>query len=337
MPAPTETEVVASSMTVLQAINAALAYEMTHDPTVVILGQDVGRQGGIFRTTSGLQDKFGDERVIDTPLDEKGIVGHAIGMALYGLRPVVEIQFSGFIHDAFEQIMFCGSKYRWATGGQYSCPMVIRAPSYGGIKGGFWHSQSPEAYFVHGGGIKIVAPSTPADAYGLTLAAIRDPDPVLVIEPVPLYRALTGPVADDGVAVPIGRGTVVREGDELTVLTYGPMRHLVDKVAESMSAEGRRIEVVDLRSLIPFDVDLVLASVRKTGRVVIVHEAARSLGFGSELIAVIQEKAIEVLKAPIARITGHDVPYPFSIGDEYYRPNEARVRAGIERTLEYEY
>lgn len=334
MPAPV---VGAATMTVLQAINAALSYEMAHDQTVVILGEDVGRQGGIFRTTQGLQDKFGEERVIDAPLDEKGIVGHAIGMALYGLRPVVEIQFSGFIHDAFEQIMFCGSKYRWLTGGQYSCPMVIRAPSYGGIKGGFWHSQSPEAYFVHGGGIKIVAPSTPADAYGLTLAAIRDPDPVLVIEPVPLYRALSGPVTDDGVAVPIGRGSVALEGDELTVLTYGPMRQLAVHVAESMSSEGHRVEVIDLRTLIPFDLELILASVRKTGRVVIVHEAARSLGFGSELVTVIQEKAIEILKAPIARVTGHDVPYSFSIGDEYFRPNATRVRAAIERTLEYEY
>jgi len=326
-----------TTMTVLQAINAALAHELAADPAVVVLGEDVGRAGGIFRVTQGLQERFGEHRIIDTPLDEKGIVAHAVGMALYGLRPVVEIQFSGFIHDAFEQIMFCASKYRWATGGQYACPMVIRAPSFGGIKGGFWHSQSPEAYFVHGGGIKILAPSTPADCYGLLLAAIRDPDPVLVLEPVPLYRAHSGPVDDDGRSIPIGTGTLVREGDDLTVVTYGPMRHVAARTAEWWAAHGREIEVIDLRALIPFDLDLVLGSVRKTGRVVVLHEAARSGGFGAELVACIQEKALEHLRAPITRVTGHDVPYAFSIGDEHYRPSEQRLGAAIARTLEFEY
>ena len=199
---------------------------MADDSAVIVMGEDVGVAGGIFRTTQGLQQQFGEDRVIDTPLDEKGILAHAIGMALYGLRPIAEIQFSGFIHDAFEQIMFCGSKYRWITGGQYTCPMVVRAPSFGGIKGGFWHSQSPEAYFIHGGGMKVVCPATPDDAYRLLLAAIADPDPVLVLEPVPLYRSLSGPVDDDGVPAEIGRAAVVRPGDDLTIVAYGPPRHL---------------------------------------------------------------------------------------------------------------
>jgi pyruvate/2-oxoglutarate/acetoin dehydrogenase E1 component len=325
-------------LTVLEALNAAMAHELEHDPDVVILGQDVGQAGGIFRVTAGLQQRFGSNRVIDTPLDEKGIVAHAVGLALYGLKPIAEIQFSGFIHDAFEHIVFCGAKYRWASGGQYTVPMVVRAPSYGGIKGGFWHSQSVEAYYLHGGGIKVVSPSTPGDAYGMMIAAIRDPDPTLMIEPVPLYRTLAGEVELDGKPIPIGPATVVRPGGDLTVVVYGPLRHWVARLADELADQrGYDIEVIDLRTLVPFDVDTVVRSVKKTGRLVSVHEAPLSGGFGAELAAVVQEKAFGYLHTPIARVAAPDVPYHFSIGDEHCRPSERRIRKAIIRTMEFEF
>ncbi len=324
--------------TVLEAITAAMADAMKSDPSVLVLGEDVGVSGGIFRASQGLQEEFGPQRVIDTPLDEKGIVAHAIGMGLYGLRPIVEVQFSGFIHDAFEQIMFCGSKYRWLTGGEYSCPMVIRAPSYGGIKGGFWHSQSPEAYFLHGGGIKVLTPTTPEDCYRSLLAAIADPDPVLVLEPVPLYRSLRGEFERDGVPLELGTARVAHEGSDVTILSWGPQVLRAVETAEAMAADGSaRCEVLDLRSLVPLDLDTILDSVRRTGRVLIVHEAARSGGFGAELATLVQEKAFGWLHAPIERVTGHDVPYNFSTGDEYYRPDPLRIRAGVTRLMEFEF
>ncbi|MFT4866128.1 MAG: pyruvate dehydrogenase E1 component beta subunit, partial [Ilumatobacter sp.] len=243
-----------------------------------------------------------------------------------------------FIHDAFEQIMFCGTKYRWITGGEYTCPMVVRAPSFGGIKGGFWHSQSPEAYFVHGGGMKVVCPSTPDDAYRLLLAAIADPDPVLVLEAVPLYRTLSGPVDDDGVAAVIGQAEVVRAGDDVTLVTYGPPRHLALQAAEEMAErEQISIEVIDLRSLVPWDREAVSSSVRRTGRLVVLHEGPQTLGFGTEIVAAVQEHDFGYLHCPIQRIAGHDMPYGFSIGDEHYRPNIDRIRAAVRRAMEYQF
>lgn len=327
----------AQTMTVLQAVGRAMEYEMATDERVVVLGEDVGTAGGIFRATAGLQQRFGRQRVIDTPLDEKGIVAHAVGMALYGMRPIVEIQFSGFMHDAFEQLMFCASKYRWMTGGEYTCPMVVRAPSFGGIKGGFWHSQSPESYFIHGGGMKVVAPSTPDDSYRLLLAAIRDPDPVLVLEPVPLYRTLSAPVVDDGVSAEIGAAQVAHAGDEITVVTWGPLRHVCVDVATELALRGIGVEVIDLRSLVPWDRRTVAESVRKTGRLVVVHEAAITLGFGAELVAAVQEHCFGSLHAPIARVAGHDTPYGFAIGDEHYKPNAQRVEAAIARVMDFEF
>ena len=325
-------------MTLLKAINAAMAWEMAHDDSVVLLGEDVGTSGGIFRTSQGLKQRFGPARVIDTPLDEKGIAAHALGMALYGLKPIVEIQFSGFIHDAFEQLMFCAAKYRWITAGQYTAPMVIRAPSFGGIKGGFWHSQSPEPYYIHGGGMKVLVPTTPRDAYGLMLAAIRDPDPVLVLEPVPLYRSASDDVADDGASIDIGTATVVRQGRDLSLVTWGPLRHDCERVADELAASGRAdIEVIDLRSLVPFDLAAVAQSVRKTGRLVVVHEAPTTLGFGAELASVIQEEVFGFLHAPIRRVAPPDLPYGFSTGDEYYRPDERRIRDAVIRTLEFQF
>lgn len=327
-----------STMTVLEAVNAAMSRALADDDAVVVIGEDVGTSGGIFRATQNLQLKFGPTRVIDTPLDEKGIVAHAIGMALYGMKPIVEVQFSGFIHDAFEQVMFAGSKYRWLTAGQYSCPMVIRAPSYGGIKGGYWHSQSPEAYFLHGGGVKVAAPTTPDDCYRLLLAAIRDPDPVLVLEPVPLYRTLRGEVLDDGIAAPFGQARRVHAGEDVTVLAWGPMVLRASAVAEALGAEGSvGCDVIDLRTLAPLDLDTILDSVRRTGRLVIVHEAPGSGGFGAELATVVQREAFGWLHAPVERVTGHDLPYSFSTGDEYFRPDERRIRAGILRAMAFEF
>jgi len=324
--------------TVLEALKAGMAHAMEADPDVILLGEDVARAGGIFRTSTGLFERFGPERVIDTPLDEKGIVAHGVGLSLYGLKPIVEIQFSGFIHDAFEHIMFCAARYRWSTGGQYSCPMVIRAPSYGGIKGGFWHSQSVEAYFVHHGGVKILCPSTPEDAYRMMLAAVADPDPVLLVEPVPLYRSLSSSFELDGVPAIIGQAAVTRGGRDVTALTYGPIRYQVEQAAREVAEKsGIETEVIDLRTLIPYDIETIVQSVKKTGRVVIVHEAPLSMGFGAELAAVIQEKAFGYLHAPIQRVAAPDVPYHFSIGDEHYRPNAKRIRLAIKRSMEFEF
>lgn len=323
-------------LTMLEALRAGMAHMLETDDGVVLMGEDVGRSGGIFRTSTGLAQRFGGHRVIDTPLDEKGIVAHAIGMALYGLRPIVEMQFSGFIHDAFEQIMFCAARYRWASGGQYSCPLVIRSPSFGGIKGGFWHSQSAEAYFFHHGGIKVLCPSTPEDAYRMMIAAVRDPDPVLLVEPVPLYRSMSAEFEVDGVAAPIGKARVVRAGSDVTVLAYGPIVHDCEKVAQTAaSSDGPDIEVIDLMSLMPFDIETILASVRKTGRLVIVHEAPVTMGFGAELAAMLQERAFGYLHAPIDRVGAPDVPYHFSIGDEMYKPSANNIRAGINRVMEF--
>ena len=334
----TTSPTVSTEITVLEALKSAMSHAMEADPEVVLLGEDVGRAGGIFRTSTGLYQRFGAKRVLDTPLDEKGIVAHAVGLALYGLKPIVEIQFSGFIHDAFEHIMFCAARYRWSTGGQYSCPMVIRAPSFGGIKGGFWHSQSVEAYFIHHGGMKILCPSTPEDAYRMMLAAIADPDPVLLVEPVPLYRSLSASFAMDGQSTTIGEAQVTREGSEVTLLTYGPIRYPAEQAANELAeSHGIETEVIDLRTLIPYDINTILRSVKKTGRVIIVHEAPLSMGFGAELAAVIQEKAFGYLHTPIQRVAAPDVPYHFSIGDEHYRPNLKRIRLAIKRTMEFEF
>lgn len=322
-------------MTVLDALNAAMAHELEHDPDVVLLGEDIGIAGGIFRTTQGLQNRFGKDRVIDTPLDEKGIAAHAVGMALYGMRPVVEIQFSGFIHDAIEQIMFCGAKYRWVLGGEYSVPMTIRAPSFGGIKGGIWHSHSPESYFAHGSGIKIIAPSTPQDAYSMLIAAIRDPDPVLVLEPVPLYRTLRGEVDVDMEIPEIGKAEIIRPGSDITAVVYGPLCHKTVEVAESLADEQNiDVEVIDLKSLLPFDLETLVASVERTGKMVVIHEASQTMGFGAEIVASVQAKAFGYLEAPIDRVCAPDIPHSYRVGDEYYLPNKDRIRAGILKTIE---
>ena len=319
---------------IIQAVNNALQIEMRRDPRVVVLGEDVGKFGGVFRATLGLIEEFGPDRVIDTPLAEAGIVGAAIGMALYGLRPVPEIQFSDFIFPAFDQIVNELAKFRYRSGGQYSCPVVIRTPVGGGIRGGHYHSQSPEALFIHTPGIKVVAPSNPYDAKGLLLAAMRQNDPVLFMEPKRIYRASKGDVPEGDYTIELGKAAVTREGSQVTLLAWSGMVVIAEEAAKKAEQAGISVEVIDLRTLMPFDIETILASVKKTGRCVIVHEAPRTCGFGAELIASIQERALDHLEAPIVRITGFDTPFPYSLEHEYM-PNADRVLGGIRQTLEW--
>ena len=320
---------------IIQAVNDALRLEMKRDPRVVILGEDVGKFGGVFRATSGLFDEFGADRVMDTPLAEAGIIGSAIGMALYGQRPVPEIQFADFIYPAFDQIVNELAKFRYRSGGQYSVPMVIRTPYGGGIRGGHYHSQSPEAYFVHTPGLKVVIPSSPYDAKGLLLSAMRGEDPVIFMEPKRVYRASRGEVPEGDYTVPLGKAKVVREGKQVTVLCYGAMLHTVlEAVEKTPAAAGLDPEIIDLRTLMPLDSETVLASVRKTGRVVIVHEAPRTCGYGAELAALIAEKALLHLEAPIARVTGFDTPFPYTLENEYL-PSPERVARAIRDTVSF--
>ena len=320
---------------IIQAVNDGLRTEMRRDPSVVVLGEDVGRFGGVFRATEGLQKEFGDHRVFDTPLAESGIIGAAIGMAMYGFRPVPEVQFADFIYPAFDQIVNELAKMRYRSGGQYTCPMVIRTPYGGGIRGGHYHSQSPEAYFVHTPGLKVVVPATPYDAKGLLISAIRDDNPVIFLEPKRVYRAARGEVPDGGYAVELGQAKVVQEGLDVTVVAYGAMLHnCLEAADQSEEEEGISCEVVDLRTLMPFDIDTVLSSVQKTGRLVIVHEAPRTCGFGAELAATVGEKALLHLQAPVTRITGFDTPFPYT-REEDYLPGIERIRSGLREIVEF--
>jgi len=322
------------TMNIIEAVRSALQTQMRADPRVVVLGEDVGKFGGVFRATSGLYDEFGADRVIDTPLAEAGIVGTAIGMALYGLRPVPEIQFADFIYPAFDQIVNELAKFRYRSGGQYPCPVVIRTPVGGGIRGGHYHSQSPEALFIHTPGLKVVAPSNPYDAKGLLLAAMRQNDPVLFMEPKRIYRASRGEVPETEYTVELGKASIVRAGTQATVVAWSGMVSIAEDAARLAEQAGISVEVIDLRTLLPFDLDALVASAQKTGRVVIVHEAPRTCGFGAELIASIQERAMAHLEAPILRVTGFDTPFPYSLEHEYL-PNPDRVMSAIRQTLEW--
>ena len=321
-------------MNIIEAVRSALQTQMRADPRVVVLGEDIGKFGGVFRATSGLYDEFGGDRVIDTPLAEAGIIGTAIGMALYGLRPVPEIQFGDFIFPAFDQIVNELAKFRYRSGGQYTCPMVIRTPVGGGIRGGHYHSQSPEALFIHTPGLKVVAPSNPYDAKGLLLAAMRQNDPVLFMEPKRIYRASRGEVPDGDYELPLGQAAIRREGSAVTLIAWSGMVSVAEEAATKAADAGISVEVLDLRTLMPFDLDAILTSVKKTGRCVIVHEAPRTCGFGAELIASIQERAMAHLEAPILRVTGLDTPFPYSLEHEYM-PNADRVVNAIRQTLEW--
>jgi pyruvate dehydrogenase E1 component beta subunit len=304
-------------MNMVQAINDALRVEMRKDDRVVILGEDVGKLGGVFRVTQGLFDEFGEDRVIDTPLSENGIIGCAIGMALYGLVPVPEIQFSDFIWPAYDQIVNELAKYRYRSGGEYAPKMVIRTPVGGGVRGGHYHSQHPEATFIHVPGLKVVCPSNPYDAKGLLLSALRDPDPVIFFEPKRVYRAAKGLVPEGDFSVPIGSASIAREGNQVTVLAYGAMLYEAIDAATRAAERGVEAEVIDLRTLWPVDLDTILTSVKKTGRLVVVHEAPRTCGLGAELVSLVCEKAFYHLEAPPIRVTGFDTPFPYTLELEY--------------------
>jgi 2-oxoisovalerate dehydrogenase E1 component beta subunit len=318
----------------VQAINDALRHEMRRDERVVILGEDVGKVGGVFRVTQGLWDEFGETRVVDTPLSESGIVGAAIGMALYGLLPIPEIQFADFIYPAYDQIVSELAKMRWRSGGEYSAKVVVRAPVGGGVRGGLYHSQSPESLFIHVAGLKVVCPSNPFDAKGLLLASIRDPDPVLFFEPKRIYRVAKGEVPEGDYTVPLEKAAVVREGHNVTVLAWGAMLHEALAAAEETRQAEIECEVIDLRTLWPVDIDAIVASVKKTGRVVIVHEAPKTCGFGAELVALINEKAFDYLEAPPVRVCGFDTPFPYALEMDYL-PLSPRIVPAIVETAKY--
>ncbi len=320
-----------TQMNMVQAINDALRIAMRKDERVVVMGEDVGKVGGVFRVTSGLYDEFGDARVVDTPLSEGGIIGAAVGMALYGMIPVPEIQFSDFIWPAYDQIVSEVAKYRYRSGGEYTSKMVIRTPVGGGIRGGHYHSQHPEAQFIHVAGLKVVCPSNPYDAKGLLLASIADPDPVLFFEPKRVYRAAKGDVPEGEYTVPLESAAVVREGSQVTVIAYGAMLYEALDAAQKAAEQGVDAEVVDLRTLWPVDIETIVSSVKKTGRLIIVHEAPKTCGFGSELVSLVVEKAFYHLEAPPVRVTGYDTPFPYTLEMEYL-PLSHRILPAILET-----
>ena len=316
-------------LNMVQAINLALKQEMERDKDVVLIGEDVGKDGGVFRITEGLLEKFPD-RIFDTPLAESSIIGTAIGMAAYGLKPVAEIQFMGFIYACIEQLFSHASRIRSRSRGRYSCPMVVRTPYGLGIKPPELHSESTEALFCHMPGIKVVVPSSPYNAKGLLISAIRDPDPVVFLEPTRLYRLIKEEVPETEYTIPLGKARVMQEGKEITVLAWGSMLHRVLECVEGFDAE-----VIDLMCLSPYDEETILNSVKKTGRVVIVHEATRNCGFGAELSAFIAEEAMLNLKSPIMRVTGLDAVIPMARLEDYYAPSKEKIIAALKKVLEY--
>jgi pyruvate dehydrogenase E1 component beta subunit len=323
------------SLTLVQAVRDGLYTEMAQDDSVVVMGEDVGENGGVFRATQGLVDEFGADRVIDTPLAESGIAGTAIGMAAYGMRPVAEFQFMGFIYPAFDQIVSHAARLRTRSNGRFNCPAVFRAPYGGGIHAPEHHSESTEALFAHHPGLKVAIPSTPYDTKGMLISAIRDPDPVVFLEPKLIYRAFREDVPEDDYTVPLGEAAVRREGADVSVFTWGAMTRPTLEAAEDLAEEGIDAEVVDLRTVSPLDEETIQESFRKTGRAVVVHEAPRSGGLAAEITTTIQEDVLLYQEAPINRVTGFDVPFPLYAIEEYYLPEAARIKDGIKETVEY--
>jgi len=321
-------------MTMVQALNDALALELAQDPEVVVFGQDVGQNGGVFRVTDQLQARFGPERVYDTPLAESGLVGTALGMAVYGMRPVVEIQFAGFSFMAFNQMASQVTRVRYRSGGVFSAPLVIRAPFGGGVRTPELHADNVEAFYMHMQGMKVVIPSNPYDAKGLLHAAIADPDPVLYLEHMKLYRSFRQEVPAERYTVPIGQAAVLQAGSDLTLITYGAMVQVAVKAAaEATRQTGASLEIIDLRTIAPLDEASIAASVSKTGRAVVVHEAARSGGVGAEIIAVINEHCLYSLLKPVERVTCPDMPFPVPKLEDMFIPTPERVTKAILRTL----
>ena len=324
-----------TASTIVQTVNETLRTEMRRNGNVVLLGEDIGKDGGVFRATAGLQNEFGQQRVIDTPIAEDGIIGMAIGMAINGLEPVVEIQFLDFIYPGFNQIVSELAKLRYRSGGHFPAHVVIRAPSGGGIKGGLYHSQSTEAYFTHTPGLFVATPSTPTDTMGLMRTAMRGSDPVIFLEPKRIYRTVKEELpADEEFAIPFGKAKVLKEGTGVTLVSWGAMVHTCKAAAELASKENVSVELIDMRTLMPFDIETILASVRKTGRVVIAHEATKVSGFGGELAAQIAERAIDSLQAPIVRLGGFDAPFPYAL-ENTYLPSPERVLRAIRKAASY--
>jgi pyruvate dehydrogenase E1 component beta subunit len=324
-----------AEVTVVEAINLALARAMGDDPNVVVLGEDVGVNGGVFRATVGLQQRFGPQRVVDTPLAELLISGLCVGMAAQGLRPVGEIQFMGFIYPCIDQLVNHASRLRNRTQGRLTCPMVLRTPHGGGIRAPEHHSESTEVMLAHIPGLRVVIPSSPERAYGLLLASIRDPDPVVFLEPTRIYRAAKGQVDDDGTAMPLDVAFILREGQDVTLISWGAMVKDTLMAADELAGDGIRAEVIDLATLKPYDEDTVLASVQKTGRCVIVHEAARTGGFGAEIAAFIAERGLTSLLAPVVRVTGYDTIMPLPRLEQYYIPSVSRITAAARRVCQF--
>lgn len=324
-----------AELTLLDAVNRALARALEGDENVVLLGEDIGVNGGVFRATDGLQARFGAERVIDTPLAEGLIAGMSIGMAAQGLRPVAEIQFMGFIYPALDQILNHASRLRTRTRGRLSCPMVLRAPFGGGIHAPEHHSESTESMFAHIPGLRVVIPSSPARAYGLLLAAIRDPDPVIFLEPKRVYRMLKQEVDDDGEAMPLDVCFTVRQGSDITLVTWGAMMHETLQAADGLESEGVDCEVIDVATIKPLDMETILESVQRTGRCVIVHEAARTAGFGAEIAANLAEHGLMSLFAPVTRVTGYDTVMPLHQLEQVYMPGVGAIRDAVRRTMAY--
>ena len=321
-------------VTMVGALNAALRDALAADPRTVVFGEDVGELGGVFRVTDGLQATFGRERVFNTPIAEAGIAGLCVGLAMAGFRPIAEMQFDAFSYPALEQIISHVAKYRERTRGRVGLPVVIRIPSFGGIRGKEHHGESPETYYVHTAGLKVVAPSTPLDAYTLLSRAIADPDPVIFLEPKSRYWSKeTGDLAADG--APIGAARMLREGTDCVLVAYGAMVTRSLEAATALETEGIACGVLDLRSLVPLDVDALIAAARSTGRVVVVHEAPRTLGMGAELSALITEQAFRDLRAPVARVTGYDVPYPPASLEKRYLPSVERIADAVRRTVAF--
>ncbi len=324
-----------AKLNMVEAINLALREEMERDSRVVVLGEDVGREGGVFRVTDGLQEKFGLDRVVDTPLAESGIVGTAMGMALYGLRPIAEIQFDGFLYPCLDQITNHIGRIRNRSRGRFTCPLVIRVPYGGGIHAPEHHSESPEAILAHTPGIKVVIPATPYEAKGLLLSSIRDPDPVIFLEPKRIYRAIREEVPEGDYTIPLGKARLVQEGKDVTVIAWGAMVREALNAAEQMKADKVDVEIIDLRTISAMDVEAVVNSIRKTGRGVIVHEAPKTCGLGAEIIALINEKAFLSLQAPIERVTGFDIPVPLLKSEHYYLPNPQRIAMAVKKVMSF--
>jgi pyruvate dehydrogenase E1 component beta subunit len=319
-------------LSIVEAINDAFHVELERDASVMVMGEDVGRAGGVFRATAGLRDRFGPDRCFDTPLAEAGILGAAVGLCMAGWRPVCEMQYDAFSYPCLDQLITHVGRYRWRTGGKMQFPLVVRMPYGGGVRAPELHDDSPETYYVHTPGVKVAIPSTPADAKGLLAAAIRDPDPVVVLEPKLHYRTLKGAVPDGEHLVPLGQARLAREGDDVTLVAYGSMVPVCEAAADELDAS---VEVLDIRTLKPLDEDALLASAAKTGRVVIVQEAPRTCGFAAELAAILAEKSILDLQAPVVRVTGYDVPYPYWQIEDAYMPSVARVVDAVRKVLDF--